>query len=348
MDAVTRLAPTVGIVAACDFLAVPRASFYRQRPVLGPPVSPAPEPTLPLERAAPARSLSEAEREAVLAVLHEQRFQDRSPAAVQATLLDEGQYYCSTRTMYRILEQEGESHERRDQLVHPAYKKPELLATAPNQLWSWDITKLRGPAKWTYFYLYVILDVFSRYAVGWMVADREGKELARQFIAETCAKQHIVDGQLTIHADRGSSMTSKPVALLLADLGVTKTHSRPHVSDDNPFSESQFKTLKYRPDFPDRFGSKQHARSFCQQFFHWYNTEHHHSGLGLLTPEVVHTQRAEHVRDLRQQTLDAAFAAHPERFVRKPPQPPALPTEVWINPPPKPESGPLDPEKTTP
>ena len=203
-----------------------------------------------------------------------------------------------------------------------------------------------GPAKWTYFYLYVILDVFSRYVVGWMVADREGKELARHFIAETCAKQGIDQGQLTLHADRGSSMTSKPVAFLLADLGVTKTHSRPHVSNDNPFSESHFKTLKYRPEFPARFGSLQDSRSFCQDFFPWYNREHHHSGLGLLTPEVVHYQRAEQVRDLRQHTLDIAYAAHPERFVRKPPQPPALPTEVWINPPRPSASAPTDSDKT--
>jgi putative transposase len=213
------------------------------------------------------------------------------------------------------------------------------------QLWSWDITKLLGPAKWTYFYLYVILDVFSRYVVGWMIALREGKQLAKQFIAETCAKEGIVPGQLNLHADRGSSMTSKPVAFMLADLGVTKTHSRPHVSNDNPFSESQFKTLKYRPEFPGRFGSLQDARSFCQEFFSWYNTEHHHSGLGLLTPDVVHTQRAGQVRDLRQQTLDMAYAAQPERFVRKPPQPPALPTEVWINPPQWSESALSDSEK---
>jgi len=281
----------------------------------------------------------------VLSHLHAERFQDRSPAEVYATLLDEGVYCCSIRTLYRILDEEGETRERRDQLTHPLYQKHELLATGPNQLWSWDITKLLGPAKWTYFYLYVILDVFSRYVVGWMIADREGKELAKQLIAATCDKHEIAPGQLTLHADRGSSMTSKPVAFLLADLGVTKTHSRPHVSDDNPFSESQFKTLKYRPDFPDRFGSLQDARIFCQEFFPWYNTEHHHSGLGLLTPAVVHYQRAEEVLHLRQQTLDAAYAAHPERFVRKPPQPPTLPTEVWINPPPKPQPGPSNSEK---
>ena len=266
MDAVTHLAPTVGTAAACEVLGVARASFYRQRPVLGPPAWPTPEPVLPAARPAPARALDAAERASVLAVLHEERFQDRSPAAVQATLLDEGLYFCSVRTMYRILEQEGESRERRDQLAHPVYQKPELLATAPNQLWSWDITKLRGPVKWTYFYLYVILDVFSRYVAGWMIAPREGAELARQFIEQTIGKHQIPAGQLNIHADRGRVMTSKPVAFLMADLGVTKSHSRPYVSDDNPYSESQFRTLKYRPEFPDRFGCIQDSRAFCQQF----------------------------------------------------------------------------------
>src|SRR5580658_10564331 len=300
MNAVTDLAPTVGILAACDFLSVSRASFYRQRPVLGPPVAPASESALPLQRAAPARSLSEAEREAVLQVLHEERFQDRSPAAVQATLLDEGQYLCSTRTMYRILEQAGESRERRDQLVHPAYHKPELLATAPNQLWSWDITKLRGPAKWSYFYLYVILDVFSRYVVGWMVAMRESAGLASKLIEETCEKQNIQPGQLGLHADRGSAMRSKPVAFLLSDLSVTKTHSRPYTSNDNPYSESQFRTMKYRPDFPDRFGCIQDSRAFCQPFFAWYNDDHRHSGIGMMTPAMVHYGHAPLIREKRQ------------------------------------------------
>src|ERR1017187_2425206 len=298
MDAVAHLAPTVGIVAACDFLAVARASFYRQRPVLGPPASPAPEPARPSERPAPVRSLSEAERAAVLLVLHEQRFQDRSPAAVQATLLDEGQYLCSTRTMYRILHQEGESGERRDQRVHPPYKKPELLATAPNQLWSWDITKLRGPVKWTYFYLYVILDVFSRYVTGWMIAYREAGELAKQFIEEAIGKHRIPAGQLTIHADRGRAMKSKPVAFLMADLGVTKSHSRPYVSDDNPYSESQFRTMKYRPEFPDRFGCIQDSRAFCQPFFVWYNDDHRHSGIGMMTPAMVHYGQAPLIREM--------------------------------------------------
>ncbi len=311
MDAVTHLAPTVGVVAACDSLGVARASFYRQRPILGPPASPAPEPPVPEERPIPPRALKPAERASVLAVLHEERFQDRSPAAVQATLLDEGRYLCSIRTMYRILEQEGESGERRDQLVHPAYQKPELLATAPNQLWSWDITKLLGPVKWTYFYLYVILDVFSRYVAGWMVAPRESAELAKKFIEETIGKHEVPAGQLNIHADRGKVMTSKPVAFLMADLGVTKTHSRPYVSDDNPYSESQFRTLKYRPEFPDRFGCFQDGRAFCQQFFRWYNDEHRHSGLGLLTPAVVHFGQAPVVLAARQVVLDAAYRLTP-------------------------------------
>src|SRR5271154_6735598 len=244
MTAVTELAVDVGTSAACQALALPRASYYRDR-------RKGAVPAVAALRPSPARALHPVEREAVLSCLHEERFQDRSPAAVYATLLDEGRYHCSIRTMYRLLAQEGETRERRDQLTHPPYQKPELLATAPNQLWSWDITKLLGPAKWTYFYLYVILDVFSRYVVGWMVADGESAELAKRLIADTCRKQDIEPGQLTIHADRGSSMTSKPVAFLMADLGIAKTHSRPHVSDDNPYSESQIRTLKYRPGFPE-------------------------------------------------------------------------------------------------
>jgi putative transposase len=332
MTAALQSAPQFGAVSVCAALGVSRASLHRRQN----PQSPS---SLPPQRPTPPRALTAGERETVLAHLHSERFQDRSPAEVYGTLLDEGVYCCSIRTLYRLLQAQGESRDRRAQLTHPAYRKPQLLATAPRQLWSWDITKLLGPAKWTYFYLYVILDVFSRYVVGWMIADREGQELARHLIAETCAKEAIPSGQLTIHADRGSSMTSKTVAFMLADLGVTKTHSRPHVSDDNPYSESHFKTLKYRPEFPHRFGSLQDARSFCQGFFTWYNAEHHHSGLGLLTPAVVHANRGEQVRGLRQQTLDLAYAAHPERFVHKPPQPPALPTEVWINPPPKSEPG---------
>ena len=325
MAAVGELSPVVGIQAACAVLGLPRSSFYRQqRPTFG-----------PSKKAVSARALSLPERGTVLDCLHEERFQDRSPAAVYATLLDEGVYHCSLRTMYRLLEQEGETGERRDQLTHPPYQKPELLATAPNQLWSWDITKLKGAAKWTYFYLYVILDVFSRYVVGWMVAPRETAELAKRLIRDTCEKQNIQPGQLTLHADCGSSMKSKPVAFLLADLAVTKSHSRPYVSDDNPYSESHFRTLKYRPDFPERFGSIQDARAFCQEFFAWYNEEHRHSGIELLTPAMVHYGQAPAIIEQRQVVLDAAYQAHPERFVRSAPKLLAIPKEVWINKPPE-------------
>jgi len=267
----------------------------------------------------------------VLEQLHTPRFVDLAPGEVYATLLDEGRYLCSERTMYRLLAAHAEVRERRDQLRHPVYAVPELLARRPNELWSWDITKLLGPAKWTYFYLYVMLDVFSRYVVGWLVAHRESATLAEQFIHATCARQGIGRAQLTIHADRGSAMTSKPVAFLLADLGVTKTHSRPHVSNDNPFSEAQFKTLKYRPAFPDRFGSIQDARAHGHVFFPWYNTEHHHSGLGLLTPHDVHFGLAEQRVAARAAVLATAHAAHPERFLAGPPAPAAVPTQVWIN-----------------
>lgn len=264
---------------------------------------------------------------------------DKAPQEVYAALLDQGRYLCSIRTMYRILEASQEVKERRNQLRHPSYAKPELLATGPNQVWSWDITKLLGPVKWSYFYLYVILDIFSRYVVGWMVATRESALLAQKLIQETMRKQGVIPGQLVLHADRGSSMKSKPVALLLADLGVTKTHSRPHTRDDNPYSEAQFKTLKYRPDFPERFGSPEDARGFCQGFFPWYNTEHHHSGLGLMTPHAVHYGLAPALFQAREKVLLAAYEAHPERFVRKVPVPLALPKAAWINPPkPKPKT----------
>jgi putative transposase len=324
MTAVAELANDVGTSAACQALCMPRASYYRD-------VCKTSSPTVSASRPSPARALRPAERDAVLARLHEERFQDCSPAAVYATLLDEGEYHCSIRTMYRLLDEHGEVRERRDQLTHPPYQKPELMATAPNQLWSWDITKLLGPAKWTYFYLYVLLDVFSRYVTGWMVAYRESAELAKRLIEESCKKQNIQPGQLTLHADRGTSMSSKPVAFLLADLGVTKTHSRPHVSNDNPYSESQFRTLKYRPEFPDRFGCIQDSRAFSQGFFRWYNEEHRHSGLGLLTPAMVHYGQAENILRQRQEVLDVAYQLHPERFVRSAPKPPALPSEVWIN-----------------
>ena len=338
MDAVLALSPQAGTQAACDCLGVARATFYRHRPPVGPIQEPPVAPDPPAPRPKPTRALDESERAQVLAVLHEERFQDCAPAAIQAQLLDEGRYLCAPRTMYRILAEEGESRERRDQLVHPPYQKPELLATAPNQVWSWDITKLRGPVKWTYFYLYVILDIFSRYVVGWMVADRESAELAKLLLDETIRQYNIRPGQLTIHADRGKVMLAKPVAMLYADLGVNQSHSRPYVSDDNPFSESQFRTLKYRPNFPDRFGGLLDSRAHCQVFFPWYNDEHRHSSLGMLTPAMVHFHQSATVLAKRQTVLDAAYLAHPERFVRQPPTTNRPPSEVWINPPMRPNS----------
>ena len=320
MEAIKELGPRLGIALMCAALGVARSTFYRS---LEPKAPAAPRPS--------PRALSADERQRVLDVLHEPRFADLAPAQVYASLLDERQFLCSPRTMYRLLAAHQEVRERRRQRRHPAYAAPQLLATAPNQLWSWDITKLLGPAKWAYFYLYVILDVFSRYVVGWMVAPHESAALAKKLIQETCQRQGIPKGQLTLHADRGSSMKSKPVALLLADLGVTKTHSRPSVSDDNPFSEAHFKTLKYRPDFPERFGSLPDARAHCVDFFHWYNNEHHHSGLGLLTPADVHLGRADARRSERAAVLAAAYQAHPERFPHGPPAPAPVPTEVWIN-----------------
>ena len=331
---VAELAPDVGVRAACRGIATPQANYYRRHRRSPAPPRPAPIPHR--ERPQP-RALSHVERQAILDQLHSDRFVDASPTEVWATLLDEGVYLGSLSTFYRLLRQAGESRERRRQATHPASVKPELIATAPNQVWSWDITKLLGPAKWTYYYLYVILDIFSRYVVGWMVASRETAALAEVLIRQTCAKQGIGADQLTIHADRGSSMTSKPVAVLLADLGITQSHSRPHVSNDNPFSESQFKTLKYRPNFPDRFSSIEEARVFCQAFFLWYNEEHRHTGLGLHCPADLHYGSAEAIRDKRAAVLNHAYATHPERFVRKPPEPPKLPTASWINRPDQPQ-----------
>ena len=313
-----------GIAPACAALSVARATFYRRQ---------TPKVAVPRRPRSVPRALPPDERKRILSLLNDDRFADRAPAQVYATLLDEGTFLCSIPTMYRILREHRLVRDRRNPRRHPSYHKPARLATGPNEVWSWDITKLLGPVKWTYFHLYVILDIFSRYVVGWMVAPRESAALAQRLIAETCATQGIGPGQLFIHADRGTSMTSKPVALLLADLGVTRSHARPQVSNDNPFSEAQFKTLKYRPDFPARFGSLEDARVFCQAFFSWYNDEHCHAGIGLMTPAAVHDGRASTVRDARQRVLSAAYAAHPERFVRKPPQPPVLPHAVWINPP---------------
>lgn len=314
----------MGVVAACAALGVSRATFYRRRKPKSQERPPRPKSP---------RTLSAQEQQAVLDVLHSQRFVDQAPAQIYATLLDEGTYLCSIRTMYRILEANDEVHERRNQRRHPAYSAPELLATGPNQVWSWDITKLKGPQKWQYFHLYVIMDIYSRYVVGWIVAASEDSELARGLFFDTAMKQGIRKGDLVVHADRGASMTSKTVAMLFDDLGIQKSHSRPHTSNDNPYSEAHFKTLKYRPEFPERFGSLEHARAFCRHFFDWYNHEHKHSGIGLLSPAVVHYGKVREVLETRMQTLQIAYQAHPERFVRKEPRPQAVPTAVWINPP---------------
>lgn len=328
IQAVKDLAPMAGITTACQALNLPRSSFYRAQLPLAPTMT-AQDST----RAPSPRALTATEKETVRAVLNSERFQDQAPREVYATLLDEERYLCSWRTMYRVLAENQPVRERRNQLQHPCYAKPELLATQPNQLWSWDITKLRGPATWTSYSLYVILDVYSRCVVGWLIAEHESEHLAQELIRETCVKQGIEPGQLTIHADNGSAMVSKSVAQLLIDLDVVKSHARPHVSDDNPYSEAQFKTLKYRPDYPARFGCLADARAWAQAFFTWYNQEHHHTGLGLLTPAMVHYGQAECVLQKRQRVLRAAYAAHPERFVKGTPKPASLPEAVWINPP---------------
>jgi len=325
---VTVLAPGIGLARACRVMNVDRSAVYRVRAAARRLIAPL---RAVITRCRPPLAFSDAERQRVLDTLNSERFAECSPRQTYASLLDEGVYLASVRTMYRLLAGCDLVRERRNQLTHPAYAKPELLATQANQVWSWDITKLRGPQKWTYFQLYVILDIFSRYVVGWMIAHRETAELAEQLIADTIAKQRITPGSLTLHADCGTSMRSKPVAALLVDLEVAKTHSRPHVSDDNPYSEAQFKTLKYRPDFPDRFGSIEDARAHCHAFFTWYNTVHRHSGIGLMTPETVHYGRAAELTRERSTTLDAAFLAHPNRFKGVAPRPPQLPVAVWIN-----------------
>jgi putative transposase len=321
---VEELTPIIGTRPACRALGAAPATIYRRRR------PPEPRPRRP--RPTPERALSQAERERVLELLHSQRFVDVSPEETYATLLDEGTYLCSTRTMYRMLAaRHGGVRERRHQLIHPAYAKPELLAQRPNELWSWDISKLKGPAKWTYYYLYAILDVFSRYVVGWTVQYRENGQVAKALIEQATEQQEITPRVLTLHADRGGPMRGKPVAFLLADLGVTKTHSRPYTSSDNPYSEAHFRTLKYRPEFPERFDSIEHAREHCRAFFDWYNHQHCHSGIGLMTPAAVHHGQAAELRAARARVLDAAHQRHPERFVRKPPVPPELPTAAWIN-----------------
>jgi putative transposase len=323
---VEDLSQCVPVRRACQALGLSHHALYRSRktgPVLGKP------PETPGER----RALNAEEKVEVRNTLNSERFVDQAPREIYATLLDEGTYLCSVSSMYRILRENQEVCERRNQLRHPSFAKPELLATAPNQVWTWDITTLLGPVKWTYFYLYVLLDLFSRFVVGWMLAPRESTDLAQTLITESCTRQNIQPQQLTIHADRGATMIAKPLAALLADLGVSESHSRPHVSNDNPFSEAQFKTMKYQPTYPQRFGSLPDARSWAQAFFPWYNFEHHHSALGLMTPAAVHLGQAAQLWQHRLTVLQQAYAAHPQRFVKGPPQPPPLPTAVWINPP---------------
>ena len=329
--ATEALAEQVPLAQACAALDFPRSSLYRSR-----------QPRLAREKPpqpASPRALSLIEKETVRDMLNSERFRDSAPPQVYATLLDERTYLCSISTMYRILREHDQVHERRDQRQHPNYTRPELLATEPNQLWSWDITKLRGPVTWTYFYLYVILDVFSRYVVGWLIAERESAELAEQLIAQSCHKQQVEKDKLTLHADNGPAMMAKTVAQLLVDLSVTKSHSRPYTASDNPFSEAQFKTMKYRPDYPDRFGSIADARAWARAFFHWYNNDHRHSGLGLMTPATVHYGLAAQLTAQRHAVLHTAYAQHPERFVKGLPKPPQVPTAVWINPPRSDEEG---------
>jgi len=327
-DTIAELAGEIGVVAACKAVGRPRSSHHTRTrpPVYGPP-----GPPRSRKGQAQPRALSPDERVHMLEVLHSERFADVAPASVYATLLDEGTYLCSTSTMHRLLREQGESGERRRQATHPAKVKPELVATGPNQVWSWDITKLLGPAKWTYYYLYTIIDIYSRYVPGWLLAPREDAKLAEQLIGDTCFAQNIERGQLSLHADRGSSMASKTVALLLADLGVTKSHSRPHVSNDNPFSESQFKTMKYRPDFPARFDSIEQARRHTRDFMGWYNHAHRHSGIAMMSPADVHYGRAAQITAARGVVLDSAYTAHPDRFVRHAPVPPKMSDASWIN-----------------
>jgi len=327
MNAAMQLGHDVGILPACQALSVPRASFYRFF---------VPKPQEASVRPTPPKALSADERALVLEALHSQRFEDCAPCEIFASLLDEGRLLCSISTMYRILRAEGENQQRRRHVSKANYEKPELLATAPNQVWSWDITKLKGPQKWSYYYLYVILDIFSRYVTGWMIASRESQSLAARLIEESCEKQDIPRDQLTIHADRGPSMRSKTVAQLLADLGITKTHSRPYTSNDNPFSEAQFKTLKYHPSFPGSFGSQDDAIAYGRVFFPWYNEVHKHSGIGLMTPKQVHYGIVPQILKTRANTMMQAFLANPARWNGRQPSLPKIlqpSDEVWINPP---------------
>jgi putative transposase len=320
--ALQHLVPLVGVAPACHALSVNRASYYRwQKP---------PAPKLPRPRS--ARALSDDEKRHVLGLLDSERFMDKTPREVYAELLDENTYLCSVRTMYRILAEHGQVRERRNQRRHPTYVKPELVARKPNQVWSWDITKVPGPQRGIYFNLYVVLDIYSRYIVGWTIARSESALIARSLLATAVEAERIHPGQLTCHSDRGTPMLAKSTALLYADLGIDPSYSRPRVSDDNPYSEAAFKTFKYRPDIPERFGSLNDARSTFAALFDWYNHRHYHTGIALLTPADLHHGRAEQIVEARQRVLDAAYADRPERF-GKPPIHPTPPEASWINPP---------------
>jgi len=324
MSAISNSSDLLDLRSACDAIGMPRSTYYRGlKQPRGARTTSSRHP----------RALSGQERQQVLDQLHAERFVDQAPAEIYSTLLDEGIYLCSVRTMYRILNQAHEVKDRRRQRSKRNYKKPELLAAAPNQVWSWDITKLKGPMKWNYFYLYVIIDIFSRYVVGWMVADRENSIHAKNLIGTTAERQKIEPDTLTLHSDRGAPMKSKVTGQLLADLGITKSLSRPSVSDDNPYSEAHFKTVKHNPWFPECFGSIQDANSYCRMFFNWYNNEHKHSGIGFVTPNQLHHGAAKEIIENRKQVLKAAYRQHPERFVNKEPAPAKLPSVAWINPP---------------
>lgn len=329
-----ELAVSVGVKTACEALGMPRSSRYAAR-----------RPRVLKDRAPvppPPRALTPAEKATVRETLNSERFADQAPREVYATLLDEGQYLCSVPTMYRLLAENKEVRERRNQLRHPVYAKPRLVANAPNQVWTWDIAKLPGPVKWAYFGLYVVLDLFSRFVVGWLIAAHESAALAEQLIAESYARQGVGRGQLAVHSDRGGPMIAKPLGVLFDALGITPSLARPRTPDDNPYSEAHFKTVKYHPTFPDRFGCLLDARMWGQQLFHWYNYEHHHTALGLMTPAAVHFGQAPALLLGRQRVLEAAYTAHPERFVRGLPKPPMPPTDVWINRPEPPGKGRCD------
>lgn len=322
MKLVDQHAGEYGVNQACALLGVSRASYYRRK-------QRAQVPSAPNRR--PPRKLTGEEEATVLETLNSDRFMDQAVPSVYITLLDEGTYLCSPRTMYRILERQDQVRQRRHDREHPVYQKPELLATGPNQVWSWDITKIKGPKPWIFYNLYVVIDVFSRYVVAWSISEYESGEQARALIEAACSRQGIGPDHLTVHSDRGKAMRSKTLADLLGELGVQRSFTRPHVSNDNPYSESQFKTLKYHPSYPERFGSIEDAGSYLRAFLKWYNTEHRHSGIAMMTPEVVHTGRSEQVWNRRKKTLQKAYQTHPERFVKGDPEPRKVPDEVWIN-----------------